>query len=66
MSHRSARMCDRFSVSVTSRAGSLANPLFTARGYLRGPRLENIPVLPAPDWTIMRIYPCFLRLIGPS
>eukprot|EP00959_Pyramimonas_sp_CCMP1952_P095601 1998511-Pyramimonas_sp.AAC.1 len=27
---------------------------------------ENIPALPASDWSIVRIYPHFLRLIGPS
>eukprot|EP00959_Pyramimonas_sp_CCMP1952_P377067 7897951-Pyramimonas_sp.AAC.3 len=27
---------------------------------------ENVPVLPASDWSVMRIYPRFLRLIGPS
>eukprot|EP00976_Prorocentrum_cordatum_P039557 803982-Prorocentrum_minimum.AAC.1 len=26
---------------------------------------ENIPVLHASDWYIVRIYPCFMRLIGP-
>eukprot|EP00959_Pyramimonas_sp_CCMP1952_P219925 4597986-Pyramimonas_sp.AAC.1 len=25
-----------------------------------------MPVLPASDWSIVRICPCFLRLIGPS
>eukprot|EP00959_Pyramimonas_sp_CCMP1952_P182342 3812604-Pyramimonas_sp.AAC.1 len=25
----------------------------------------NIPALPASDWSVMRIYPRFLRLIGP-
>eukprot|EP00959_Pyramimonas_sp_CCMP1952_P351351 7361288-Pyramimonas_sp.AAC.2 len=24
---------------------------------------ENILVLPASDWSVVRIYPCFLRLI---
>eukprot|EP00976_Prorocentrum_cordatum_P036249 738070-Prorocentrum_minimum.AAC.1 len=29
-------------------------------------RRENIPTLPAPDWSTMRIYLRFLRLIGPA
>eukprot|EP00976_Prorocentrum_cordatum_P076714 1182410-Prorocentrum_minimum.AAC.3 len=29
-------------------------------------RSENVPALPASDWSIVRIYPRFLRLIGPS
>eukprot|EP00976_Prorocentrum_cordatum_P102802 1193212-Prorocentrum_minimum.AAC.12 len=27
---------------------------------------ENIPTLPASDWSIVRIYSCFLRPIGPE
>eukprot|EP00959_Pyramimonas_sp_CCMP1952_P429758 9000536-Pyramimonas_sp.AAC.1 len=27
---------------------------------------ENMPALPAPDWSVVRIYPRLLRLIGPS
>eukprot|EP00976_Prorocentrum_cordatum_P008495 169637-Prorocentrum_minimum.AAC.1 len=27
---------------------------------------ENIPTLPAYDWSVVRIYPRFLRMIGPS
>eukprot|EP00959_Pyramimonas_sp_CCMP1952_P217262 4544058-Pyramimonas_sp.AAC.1 len=27
---------------------------------------ENIPALPAFDWSIVRMYPRFLRSIGPS
>eukprot|EP00976_Prorocentrum_cordatum_P063073 1176969-Prorocentrum_minimum.AAC.2 len=29
-------------------------------------RHENIPTLPASDWSVVRIYPRFLRPIGPS
>ena len=29
-------------------------------------RRETIPTLPASDWSVVRIYPRFLRLIGPS
>ena len=29
-------------------------------------RSENIPTLPASDWSVMRIYPRFMRLIGLS
>eukprot|EP00959_Pyramimonas_sp_CCMP1952_P235314 4916935-Pyramimonas_sp.AAC.1 len=29
-------------------------------------RHENIPALHASTWSIMRIYPRFMRLIGPS
>eukprot|EP00976_Prorocentrum_cordatum_P090319 1188070-Prorocentrum_minimum.AAC.2 len=28
-------------------------------------RRENTPVLPASDWSVVRIRPCFLRLNGP-
>ena len=33
--------------------------------YLVQVRRENIPALPASDWSVVRIYPRFLLLIGP-
>eukprot|EP00976_Prorocentrum_cordatum_P083475 1185265-Prorocentrum_minimum.AAC.1 len=29
-------------------------------------RRESIPALPACDWSVVRVYPHFLRAIGPS
>eukprot|EP00959_Pyramimonas_sp_CCMP1952_P383304 8031818-Pyramimonas_sp.AAC.1 len=38
---------------------------FFSGGCVRLVRRENIPVLPASDWSVRRIYPCFLkRVVG--
>eukprot|EP00959_Pyramimonas_sp_CCMP1952_P369794 7745303-Pyramimonas_sp.AAC.1 len=36
------------------------------RRRARATRRENIPTLPASDWSVVRIYPRFLRPVGPS
>eukprot|EP00959_Pyramimonas_sp_CCMP1952_P056237 1174662-Pyramimonas_sp.AAC.1 len=40
--------------------------LSQVRALIRLACRENMPALPASDWSVVRIYPRFLRLIGPS
>eukprot|EP00959_Pyramimonas_sp_CCMP1952_P196003 4098317-Pyramimonas_sp.AAC.1 len=44
-------------------AAALRRPTATRALLAAG---ENIRALPASDWSVVRIYPRFLRLIGPS
>eukprot|EP00959_Pyramimonas_sp_CCMP1952_P446106 9340025-Pyramimonas_sp.AAC.1 len=49
-------------VTSTSRRSATRSPY----RFARPKRIhENIPTLPASDWSVWRIYPRFLRLIGP-